>query len=622
MMTNTSKKRPKPYIFLGLFLFILFHFLMRRVELEPLTDGIIDPIGLGRLATVLKHPIQNPLALITFSPKSLLCGLLGGAIAFFYYHRTSDLGTYRYGEEHGSAKFTTAEELAKFRDSDPDNDMIFTQNAYMGLFNKRLAYEVQLNKNTLTMGLPGDGKTRAFLKPNIMQANASFVITDPKGLLVHEVGHLLKEKGYKIKVLDLVTLSNSNHFNVFNYMTSENDIDRVSESIVNGTKKTDNQGEDFWAQAEMLLIRSLIGYLYFNDKVLGESKTGPNLGKVADMLRHLKRENPDVESPVEILFKNLEAKLPGNYACKQFDLFMANFKGQTLLSVLAIASSRFSVFDHEAVRDLIKDDNMDIESWQTQKTAVFIAIPETDRTYNFLANLLFVTMLRVLPMTADEILQGRSKSYQPSDLLAMRLLMDEFAQIGKIPYFVESQSSVRSRGISIDIVLQAMNQLKAVYRDDWKTILNNCSVLLYLGTNDEDTMKYFSMRAGKQTIQQKNNSQNYGPQGSSSDSTQSIQRDLMTPDEIARIGVDEALVFFSKQNVFKDKKFRIETHKNYNMLAESPADKDKWYSYNMDNADIEEFYENVKKPNVTTVDYGLEVERKEQLNNEAIKPAI
>ena len=610
MMNSDNTRSKKPYIILGLFLFLISNYIVRRVELSPVNNFALDPLGLQRLSAVFKLPFDNLVAFITVSPKSLLGGVLGLFLAFLFYYRKSDLGHYRFGEEHGSARLATIEELAKFRDSAPDNDMIFTQNAYMGLFNKRLEYAVQLNKNTLTIGLPGDGKTRAFIKPNIMQANASFVITDPKGLLVHEVGHLLKEKGYRIKVLDLVTLSNSNHFNVFDYMTSENDIDRVAESIVNGTKKTDNQGEDFWAQAEMLLIRALVGYLYFTDKVLAQDEKGPNLGKIADMLRNLKREDPDIESPVEILFKKLEEKLPNNYACKQFDLFMANFKGQTLLSVLAIASSRFSVFDHQAVRDLISNDNMEIETWQTQKTAVFIAIPETDKTYNFLANLLFVTMLRVLPMTADEILKGKSKNNKPSDLLAMRLLMDEFAQIGKIPYFTESQSSVRSRGISMDIVLQALNQLKAVYKDDWKTILNNCSVLLYLGTNDEDTMKYFSMRAGKQTIQQRNYSQSYGQQGSSSDSTQTIQRDLMTPDEVARIGVDEALVFFSKQHVFKDKKFRLESHKNYSHLAESPEDTERWYTYDMTNADIEEFLDNVNSSNAITIESREEIERR------------
>lgn len=610
MMNSDNTRSKKPYIILGLFLSLISNYIVRRVELSPVNNFALDPLGLQRLSAVFKHPFDNLESFITVSPKSLLGGVLGLFLAFLFYYRKSDLGHYRFGEEHGSARLATIEELAKFRDSAPDNDMIFTQNAYMGLFNKRLEYAVQLNKNTLTIGLPGDGKTRAFIKPNIMQANASFVITDPKGLLVHEVGHLLKEKGYRIKVLDLVTLSNSNHFNVFDYMTSENDIDRVAESIVNGTKKTDNQGEDFWAQAEMLLIRALVGYLYFTDKVLAQDEKGPNLGKIADMLRNLKREDPDIESPVEILFKKLEEKLPNNYACKQFDLFMANFKGQTLLSVLAIASSRFSVFDHQAVRDLISNDNMEIKTWQTQKTAVFIAIPETDKTYNFLANLLFVTMLRVLPMTADEILQGKSKNNKPSDLLAMRLLMDEFAQIGKIPYFTESQSSVRSRGISMDIVLQALNQLKAVYKDDWKTILNNCSVLLYLGTNDEDTMKYFSMRAGKQTIQQRNYSQSYGQQGSSSDSTQTIQRDLMTPDEVARIGVDEALVFFSKQHVFKDKKFRLESHKNYSHLAESPEDTERWYTYDMTNADIEEFLDNVNSSNAITIESREEIERR------------
>ncbi|HEL2302038.1 TPA: type IV secretory system conjugative DNA transfer family protein, partial [Streptococcus suis] len=254
------------------------------------------------------------------------------------------------------------------------NDIIFTQQARMGIFNKRLAYAVQVNKNILVVGLPGDWKTRAFVKPGLLQTNSSFVVTDPKGLLVHEVGYSLKEAGYKIKVFDLVTLQNTCQFNVFHYMTTEADIDRVAESIIQGTKKSDHQGEDFWVQAEMLLIRALIGYLYFSSKY---HDVTPHLAQVADMLRLLKRDNPDVKSPVELMFEQLDRLYPDNYASKQFYLFMRNFGGQTLMSVLAITSSRFAVFDHDDVRNIVKDDTLDIGKWQLEKTAVFIAIPET-----------------------------------------------------------------------------------------------------------------------------------------------------------------------------------------------------------------------------------------------------
>ncbi|MGI1769186.1 type IV secretory system conjugative DNA transfer family protein, partial [Streptococcus uberis] len=201
-----------------------------------------------------------------------------------------------------------------------NNDMIFSQHGRMGLFNKRLSFAVQLNKNTATIGTPGDWKTRSLVKPNIMQLNSSFVLTDPKGLTVYETGHLLKKNGYKIKVFDLVHLANSNQFNAFKYMKDETDIDRVTESIIAGTTKSSNQGEDFWVQAETLLIRALIGFLYFDGKVLNNYE--PSIAMVADMLRSLKREDPDLMSPVELMFKDLEEELPGNYAGKQFDLFM------------------------------------------------------------------------------------------------------------------------------------------------------------------------------------------------------------------------------------------------------------------------------------------------------------
>lgn len=425
-----------------------------------------------------------------------------------------------------------------------------------------------------------------------MQLNSSFVLTDPKGLTVYETGHLLKKNGYKIKVFDLVHLANSNQFNAFKYMKDETDIDRVTESIIAGTTKSSNQGEDFWVQAETLLIRALIGFLYFDGKVLNNYE--PSIAMVADMLRSLKREDPDLMSPVELMFKDLEEELPGNYAGKQFDLFMANFGGNTLMSVLAVTSARFAVFDHDAVRNLVATDNMDIEKWQEEKTAVFIAIPETDKSYNFLANLMFVTMFRVLPGIADEILQGKHQTLKPKDLLHFRYILDEFAQLGRIPNFVESQSSIRSREQSIDIIIQAINQLKTVYKDDWRTILNNCGALIYLGTNDEDTMKYFSMRAGKQTIQVRTKSQTYSKQGSSTENVQTIARDLMTPDEIARIDIQEALVFVAKQNVFRDRKFDLLSHPNAQYLADDPDD-DNWYTYHYFMSDIDEWEANVAK---------------------------
>lgn len=593
MITEQKRRKFLPYLIIGLILFYMTHWLVKLYSIAPKATEVVL-FDNQRFNWMFDNWSSKPLLDFNFTTASLYGGGIVFLIVMLFYFRVNDKGRYRYGEEYGSARYATVKELATFRDKEPEKDMIFSQNARMGLFNKRLTFDKQLNKNTLTVGLPGDGKTFTYVKPNLMQMNSSFVITDPKGLLVRETGKMLAEHGYKIKVFDLVNLKNSNQFNVFHYMHDELDIDRVAEAIISGTKRSDNSGEDFWNQAEMLLMRALIGFLYFDGQVLG--KYEPNIAEVADLLRNIKREDEDTPSNVEIMFEELEKEIPGNYACRQWELFNSNFEGKTMTSVLSVASSRFAVFDHDAIRNLTARDSMEMEKWQTEKTAVFIAIPETDKAYNFIATTMFTMMFRQLPKTADEIIQGTHKTCLPGDLLHIRLILDEFANFGRFPNFTETLSSVRSREISIDIIIQAISQLKALYKDEWETIFNNCATLVYLGTNDKETMNYFSMRSGKQTINVKNQSQTRGTQGSSSQSIQTIQRDLLTPDEVARIGVDEALVFISKQNVFRDKKTNVLKHPRANELSNSPDD-GKWYHYIRSMSDIDDWDSNVNHDN-------------------------
>ena len=589
-MINEQKKRKfLPYVVVALILFYVVHWLVKLYDTAPMTPGVIL-FDNARIDWMINNWSSKSLIDFKFTTISLYSGGTASFIVLMFYFRIGDRGRYRHGEEYGSARYSTIQEIASFRDKNPENDMIFSQNARMGLYNKRLPFNRQLNKNTLTVGLPGDGKTFTFVKPNLMQMNSSFVVTDPKGLLVRETGKMFEDHGYKIKVFDLVNLTNSNQFNVFHYMHDELDIDRVAEAIIAGTKRSDNIGEDFWNQAEMLLIRALIGYLYFDGKVL--NKYEPNIAQVADLLRNIKKDDDEIPSVVERMFEELEEELPGNYANRQWELFNSNFEGKTMTSVLSIASSRFAVFDHEAVRNLTARDSMEMEKWQTEKTAVFIAIPETDKSFNFIATTMFTMMFRQLPKTADEIIQGLHNDCKAEDLLHIRLILDEFANFGRFPNFTETLSSVRSREISIDIIIQAISQLKALYKDQWETIFNNCATLVYLGTNDKETMNYFSMRSGKQTINVKNQSQTRGTQGSSSQSIQTIQRDLLTPDEVARIGVDEALIFISKQNVFRDKKTNVLQHPRAKELANSPSDTN-WYRYTRSMSDMDDWDINV-----------------------------
>ncbi|WP_447584492.1 VirD4-like conjugal transfer protein, CD1115 family [Streptococcus pasteurianus] len=568
-----QKKPLIPYLIISLVFAFLTHraYVLYSIAPKPDMSNLFS-----QYTYVLEKYVEPPYFYPNFSPFAILAAMVGFFIGMMFYLKIKPDETLRHGEEAGSAKFATAQELAGFKDSEPTNNMIFTKNAQMGLFNKNLPFQWQLNKNVLVVGLPGDGKTFTYVKPNLMQMNSSFVVTDPKGLLVRETGKMLEEHGYQVKVFDLVNLTNSDMFNPFNYMKSELDIDRITEALVEGASENEHKGEPFWDKAQLLLNRALIGYLYFDSKTRDYT---PNLSMVAELLRNIRRPNDKEPSTVEKMFVELEESMPGNYACKQWNLFNDNFDAETRTSVFAMVATQYSVFDHQAVTDLIKSDTMEMDTWNTEKTAVFVAISETNKAFSFLASTLFTVMFDQLTHNADAIIQGQKDGYTADDLVHVQFIFDEFANIGKIPHFNEVLASVRSREMSVKIIIQAISQLDTIYGDKArKSMVSNCATLLFLGTNDEDTMRYFSMRAGKQTITQKSYSEQRGQRVSGSTSTQAHQRDLMTPDEIARIGVDEALVFISKQNVLRDKKAMVTDHPMKDELSNNPND-GKWYNY-------------------------------------------
>ena len=568
-----QKKPLIPYLIISLVLAFLTHRAYALYSIAPKPDMTNL---FSQYTFVLEKYVEPPYFYPNFSPFAILAAMVGFFIGMMFYLKIKPDENYRHGEEAGSAKFATAQELAGFKDSEPTNNMIFTKNAQMGLFNKNLPFQWQLNKNVLVVGLPGDGKTFTYVKPNLMQMNSSFVVTDPKGLLVRETGKMLEEHGYQVKVFDLVNLTNSDMFNPFNYMKSELDIDRITEALVEGVSENEHKGEPFWDKAQLLLNRALIGYLYFDSKTRDYT---PNLSMVAELLRNIRRPNDKEPSTVEKMFVELEESMPGNYACKQWNLFNDNFDAETRTSVFAMVATQYSVFDHQAVTDLIKSDTMEMDTWNTEKTAVFVAISETNKAFSFLASTLFTVMFDQLTHNADAIIQSQKDGYTADDLVHVQFIFDEFANIGKIPHFNEVLASIRSREMSVKIIIQAISQLDTIYGDKArKSMVNNCATLLFLGTNDEDTMRYFSMRAGKQTITQKSYSEQRGQRVSGSTSTQAHQRDLMTPDEIARIGVDEALVFISKQNVLRDKKAMVTDHPMKDELSNNPND-GKWYNY-------------------------------------------
>ncbi|WP_242359013.1 VirD4-like conjugal transfer protein, CD1115 family [Lactococcus petauri] len=515
----------------------------------------------------------------------MFTGLTLFVLGFLFYVKGNDRGVYRNGEEHGSAKWATVGELLKYRDEDPQNNMILSKNFHMGLFNKRLPQKLQKNKSTVVLGDTGAAKTLSFIMTNIMQGNASFVVTDPDGGLVHVLGFLLsKIFKYEIKVLDLNTLTNSDQFNVFNYIKTELDVDRVLEAITEGTKEGEQQGEEFWIKAEALLIRSFIAYLWFDGK---DNNYTPHLGMIADMLRVVKRQDPKVPSPVEEWFEEQNKKHPDNYAYRQWTLFNDLYEAETRASVLGIASARYSVFDHEQVRDIVRKDTMDIEKWNEEKTAVFIAIPETNSSYNFIAAIFMATIMEELRFKSDQVRLGKRQLAKGKALLHVRFLIDEFANIGRIPNFEKALASFRKREMSFAIILQSLAQLRKMYKNNWEEIVDNCSTLLYLGGDDPKTLEFLSKRLGKQTISVRDPNGQRGrqrgkPQG----------RDLMTVDEIASIDGDECLVFVKKEHGLRDRKYYAFEHPYAQYLAQEPGDEN-WYDYKRYMSECEKWKDDV-----------------------------
>lgn len=589
-----NKKKLKKFLFFLLACLVSFyigHTLEKFFELSG------EKIIFNQITWAFDNFDKYPLLDLKINANSLLFGYGGMFIFLILYLRfRNKYGTYRYGEEHGSAKLLTLEEIKTFEDSIEENNMIFTKNAKMGLYNDRLPYSKKLNKNVLVLGGPGSGKTYTFVKPNAMQLNGSKIFTDTKGLLVRELGNLYEKNGYRIKIIDLITFENSNHFNIFKYIKKETDIDKVASSIAEATKKSDNKGEDFWIRAENMLMTALIGFLYIDGKL---NNYEPHLGQVTKLIKLIERKEDDIPSVLERLMQDLNEKLPNNFAYRQFENFNLNFKSETRNGVKAIITARFSVFEHEEINDILKHDDLEIETWNTQKTAVFINVPEVNDAYQFISALLFQTIFETTIKTADDILQGKVEN---KNLLHLEIYADEFAQLGKIYKLSNYISVFRSREISLKIILQGLPQLEALYgKEEAKSIQNNCDTILYLGTNDKDTMEYLSFRGGNQTIDDKNYSENRNTTSGGSNLQHSkLKRELFTAHEIGTVSIEEALLFIGKQNAFKDLKASVDDHKNKIYLANSPKDKN-WYKYKIYNSEYEYLLANTKKENQVEV---------------------
>ena len=543
---------------------------------------------LAAAVQVSKEIFYNPLHFSTERTSLLVCGAALSVASLAYLVR--DTREYDPGKEYGSGRWGTKKEMKQFRNKKSFSDnLIFGQGCYKNLYegkNPRL----NRNNNVMVIGGSGSWKTTSYIMSNIAQMNSSFVVTDPKGKTVNRVGKMLERNGYKIKVVDFDTLKNTDHFNPFAYVKDEVTLKKVINALIDSTNADhEKKGEPFWDKAEELLITALFAYLYYRyrgtEKIKGDGIM-PSLDQIGTLVRLLKRENKDVESPLEFMFKNFAEEFgEDNYAYLQWQNFIRNFEGKTKDSVLAITITRFSLFDLEQVKEFIKDDNLEIEKWVEEKTAVFLKIPDMDDTFNFLPLLIFLLSFRTLEHIIDNEMGGEAN-------VPIQFLMDEFANLGKVPNIKQALSVFRSRLMSITILLQSVNQIVAMYKDDWKSFFGNCDAWIYLsGSTEPDTQKFFSETAGKKTIYMKKRDRG-------SVRSEPVGKEVISQSEVGELDRLNALVKIASVPMFKVPKFNYKKHPNAKEFGHKEGDPN-WYEVKRYRNSLEKFEANVSKETST-----------------------
>jgi type IV secretion system protein VirD4 len=474
------------------------------------------------------------------------------------------------GIEHGSASWGTTADLRKYIDKDFYKNMLFATMISMSL-NTRMTMR---NNNVIVIGGSGSGKTRFFLKPNLMQLHTSYVITDPKGTVLNEVGKMFADAGYVIKVFNTVDFSKSMHYNPFTFIKSEADIKVFTDLLITSTKeKGEKSADQFWENSERLLYMALIGYIYYE---LNEDEH--NFASLLRMINSMEvRENDEAfKNPVDYMFEELEIGTkafckkynvtltpdreikppqPEHFALSQYKKYKLA-AGKTAKSILISAGVRLSAFDVKEVRDMTMYDEMELGTIGDTKTILFIIIDDKVSTFNFLAAMMYSQLFKELCDKADNVYGGRLPVH-------VRCMLDEFANIGQIPNFEKIISIIRSREISVDVIVQNMAQIEAIYDKQAGTLVGNCDTTVFLGSGEDKTMKSISERVGKTTIDHRSSSETKGSQGSYSLQNQILGRELITPDEVGRMDNSECIVFIRGLKPFKAKKYDITKHPNY-----------------------------------------------------------
>ena len=532
----------------------LFDKVGQAVRLSPGADlsGKLLSIGSGFSAA-----FSN--ALPSFAPMDLLIGIVGAVvIRLAVYVKGKNAKKYRKGMEYGSARWGNAEDIKPYIDPIFENNVLLTQTERLMMSSRPKHPKYARNKNVLVIGGSGSGKTRFFVKPNLMQMHSSYVVTDPKGTVLIECGKLLQRGGYKIKVLNTINFKKSMRYNPFAYLRSEKDILKLVNTIIANTKGDgEKSGEDFWVKSERLFYCALIGYIWYE-----APENEKNFTTLLEMINasEAREDDPEFQSPVDLMFERLEEKDPEHFAVRQYKKFLLS-AGKTRSSILISCGARLAPFDIRELRELMETDEMELDTLGDRKTALFVIISDTDDTFNFVVSILYTQLFNLLCDKADDVYGGRLPVH-------VRCLLDEFANIGQIPKFEKLIATIRSREISASIILQSQSQLKAIYKDAAEIISDNCDCTLFLSGRGKNA-KEIAEVLGKETIDSYNQSENRGAQTSHGLNYQKLGKELMSQDEIATMDGGKCILQVRGVRPFFSEKYDITRHPRYKYLSDA-----------------------------------------------------
>ena len=522
-----------------------------------LAEGADASAKLLNLLDTLAVAFSSPAP--SFHPFDLCTGLVtAGILRGIVYVKSKNAKKYRKNEEYGSARWGTQEDIAPYIDPVFSKNVLLTQTERLTMNNRPKDPRTARNKNVLVVGGSGSGKTRFFIKPNLMQCHSSYVVTDPKGSILIECGKLLQKEGYRIKVLNTINFQKSMHYNPFAYIHSEQDILKLVTALIANTKGEGRAGDDFWVKAETLLYTALIAYIHYEAPVENQ-----NFSALIDMLgtMEVREEDESFQNNVDYLFEELEREQPSHFAVRQYRKFKLA-AGKTLKSILVSCGARMAPFDIAELREVTAYDEMELDTLGDRKTALFLIISDTDDTFNFLVSLCYTQLFNLLCTKADDVYGGRLP-------VPVRCLIDEAANIGQIPKLEKLMATIRSREISACLVLQAQSQLKALYKDNADTITGNCDSMIFLGGKEKGTLKEIEEMLGKETIDSFNTGESRGKEVSHSLNYTKLGKPLMSMDELAVMNGNKCILQLRGVRPFLSDKYDITRHPNYRYLSDA-----------------------------------------------------